>query len=369
MSRQRLRAGMIEGATIPCPHCEGRGVIRSVGSMALRVLRAVEEYCQRENLMAITLRIPPEIALYILNHKRAQLTSIEDRHGVYIYIESKPSLAASSYEIERGTNVPFEPRKTAAATAVTVESELEVNDDVPEDEADETGDVADTEEREDAPQTEEARTGEGEGRRRKRRRRRGRDRGDRPGGQGQPQPRPAHAAAEERPDLQTNADDDGDAEGEADGPDDEIEAAAPQAGAPGENGEGRRRRRRGRRGRRGRRPGENGSQAPQQHGSGYAAPSPIGHLPTPAEALDAPDWPATGGFDTRRGERPQNQPDAPRANVTPPKPEPAPEPEAKPERPSIASFFGFGSKPEEPASTPSEPQPERKGWWQKRSGG
>jgi ribonuclease E len=370
MSRQRLRAGMIEGATISCPHCEGRGVIRSVGSMALRVLRAVEEYCQRENLMAITLRIPPEIALYILNHKRAQLTSIEDRHGVYIYIESKPSLAASSYEIERGANVPFEPRK-AGAKAVTVESELEANDDVHEDEIDEPADVADTEEREDAPQAEEARGGEGEGRRRKRRRRRGRDRGDRGFGQGQPQPQQEQAAVDERPDLQANADDDGDAEGEADGPDDGSEAAPAQQGAPGDSSDGRRRRRRGRRGRRGRRPDENGSQAPQQHGSGYTAPSPIGHLPTPAEALDAPDWPATGGFDTRRGERPQaHQPDAPRANVTPPpKPEPAPEPEAKPERPSIASFFGFGAKPEEPANTPSEPQPERKGWWNKRSGG
>ena len=366
MSRQRLRAGMIEGATIPCPHCEGRGVIRSVGSMALRVLRAVEEYCQRENLIAITLRIPPEIALYILNHKRAQLTSVEDRHGVYIYIESRASLAASSYEIERGANVPFEPRK-AAAMAVTVESELEANDDIPEEEDDELADAPDTEEREDAPQAEEARGGEGDGRRRRRRRRRGRDR-DRGTGQGHPLPQPEHAAAEDRPDPQAHADDDGDAEGEAEGPEEEGEAAS-QPGAVGENGEARRRRRRGRRGRRGRRPGENGTHAPQQHGSGYTSPSPIGHLPTPAEALDAPDWPAPGGFDTHRGERPAPLPEAPRVNVTPtPKPGPSPEPEAKPERPSIASFFGFGSKPDEPASAPSEPQPERKGWWNKRSG-
>ena len=165
MSRQRLRAGMIEGATIPCPHCEGRGVIRSVGSMALRVLRAVEEYCQRERIQAVTLRIPPEIALYILNHKRAQLTSIEDRHGVYIYIESKASLAASSYEIERGASVPFEPRK-ASAKAVTVESELEENDDVHEEAAeDEAPDEAEadiSEVREDAPQGEGQRSEDGQ---------------------------------------------------------------------------------------------------------------------------------------------------------------------------------------------------------------
>jgi ribonuclease E len=370
MSRQRLRAGMVEGATISCPHCEGRGVIRSVGSMALRVLRAVEEYCQREKLIAITLRIPPEIALYILNHKRAQLTSIEDRHGVYIYVESKASLAASSYEIERGTNVPFEPRK-AAAKAVTVESELEANDDVHEEEDDDdVVEVAETEERDDAPQAEEAR-GDGDGRRRRRRRRRGRDR-DRERGPGQDRGQPQHqaeqAATDDHPAPQ-DGDDEAGADGEPEGSesDEADNAGQQQQGAFGENGEGRRRRRRGRRGRRGRRDGEGASHAPQQHGgAAYGAPSPIGHLPTPADALDAPDWPATGGFDTQRGERPQAHQPAP---PPPPKPEPVPEPEAKPDRPSIASFFGFGPKPEEtPAAPPSESRPERKGWWNKRSG-
>jgi ribonuclease E len=369
MSRQRLRAGMIEGATIPCPHCEGRGVIRSVGSMALRVLRAVEEYCQRERLIAITLRISPEIALYILNHKRAQLTSIEDRHGVYIYIESKSSLAASSYEIERGTNVPFEPRKVAAK-AVTVESELEANDDVHEDEdEDDTPEAVEAEERDDAPQAEEGRTGDGEGRRKRRRRRRGRDRDrdrDRGFGQGQPPAQPEMAAVA---DQAEDGEGDGDADGDAEGADsEETDSGNQQPAAFGESGEGqRRRRRRGRRGRRGRRPGEDGSHTLHQQHSEPRAPSPIGHLPTPAEALDAPDWPATGGFDTRRGERPQADP--PRvAPPLPPAPEPVAESEAKADRPSIASFFGFGAKPEEQPPAPSEPKPERKGWWNKRIG-
>ncbi len=370
MSRQRLRAGMVEGATISCPHCEGRGVIRSVGSMALRVLRAVEEYCQREKLIALTLRIPPEIALYVLNHKRAQLTSIEDRHGVYIYIESKPSLAASTYEIERGASVPFEPRK-AAAKAVTVESELEVNDDVLEDDEEEAADVTEVEDREDAPQPEAARAGEaeGDGRRRRRRRRRGRDRDrDRPG-QGQPAAAPEMAANDERPEPHADGDDEGDGD-EGDGPEGEGNDTQQQPASFGENGEGqRRRRRRGRRGRRGRREGGGSGYEQPQQSSGTPAPSPIGHLPTPAEALDAPDWPATGGFDTRRGERPHHQERAAAPPPPPPKPAPAPEPaEPKADRPSIASFFGFNSKPEEQSATPSEPRPERKGWWNKRSG-
>jgi ribonuclease E len=245
MSRQRLRAGMIEGATISCPHCEGRGVIRSVGSMALRVLRAVEEYCQHEKLLALTLRIPPEIALYILNHKRAQLTSIEDRHGVYIYIESKASLAASTYEIERGASVPFEPRKPAAAKAVTVESELEANDDdVREDDEEETTDAPDTEEREDSAQTEEARAaGENDGRRRRRRRRRGRDRDRAPGEQ--PQPAQAEAAPfVERADSAADANgDESDADAEGSEGDDNEPGTQPAAPS-GEAGEGQRRRRR-----------------------------------------------------------------------------------------------------------------------------
>jgi ribonuclease E len=382
MSRQRLRAGMVEGATIPCPHCEGRGVIRSVGSMALRVLRAVEEYCQREKLQAITLRVPPEIALYILNHKRAQLTAIEDRRGVYIYIESKAALAASSYEIERGAAVPFEPRKSVAA-AVTVESELEANDDVHDVVHEDSGGVSEVTEVEERDEGEHVQQPRGEqdggGRRGKRRRRRGgRDR-DRERGPGhEPRgigPQPETPFADERPPVAAEAagvdGDDGDEgdEGDADG---NVAASA----SPGENGEGqRRKRRRGRRGRRGRRQDEGGG-VPYQ---GAPAASPLGHLPTPADALDAPDWPSTGGYDTTPGapppvprsfEQPRREPrpeprepamaDAPKADA--PRGE-----EPKQERSSIASFFGFGTKPEESNGEPepSEPRPQRKGWWRK----
>jgi ribonuclease E len=370
MSRQRLRAGMVEGATISCPHCEGRGVIRSVGSMALRVLRAVEEYCQRERLMAITLRIPPEIALYILNHKRAQLTAIEERHGVYIYIESKASLAASSYEIERGANVPFEPRK-AAAKAVTVESELEANDDDDahdEPEEDTDTEVAETDDREEAAQGDQERPqGDRDGRRRRRRRRRGRDR-DRNFDQGPaPEGQQPEAAAHEHAETDSSESDGADEPDEAEGEDTDNGQQRP-AGFN-ENGEGgRRRRRRGRRGRRGRRP-EGGAEGNPGYAAQTTAPSPIGHLPTPADALEAPDWPSTGGFDTSPGSRPPR----PRDIETPP-PAVQPQPvEPKPaERPTtIASLFGFGPKAEEPPPSPTpsgEPRPERKGWWQKRIG-
>jgi ribonuclease E len=389
MSRQRLRAGMVEGATIPCPHCEGRGVIRSVGSMALRVLRAVEEYCQREKMQAITLRVSPEIALYILNHKRAQLTAIEDRRGVYIFIEAKTSLAASAYEIERGASVPFEPRKAVAASAVTVESEMEANDDVHE-VTDDDGPAEVTVVEDDREESERparaARDDQDDGKRRKRRRRRGgRDRGDRERGPapGQPPgvgPQPDAPFADDRPLAAADAgsdaddDDDGDAEGDANG---NLEAGQ-QPAAVGENGEGlRRKRRRGRRGRRGRRPDEGGG-VPYQGAQGGAPASPLGHLPTPAQALDAPDWPATGGFDTTPGAAPRTY-DAPRPRREPavapreavysdaPKADAPRAEEPKAERSSIASFFGFGAnKPEEGDEGGSDSKPQRKGWWQRK---
>jgi ribonuclease E len=231
-----------------------------------------------------------------------------------------------------------------------------------------------------------ARDDQDDGKRRKRRRRRGgRDRGDRERGPapGQPPgvgPQPDAPFADDRPLAAADAgsdaddDDDGDAEGDANG---NLEAGQ-QPAAVGENGEGlRRKRRRGRRGRRGRRPDEGGG-VPYQGGQAGAPASPLGHLPTPAQALDAPDWPATGGFDTTPGAtpraydalRPRREPavapreavysDAPKADA--PRAE-----EPKAERSSIASFFGFGAnKPEEGDDGGSDSKPQRKGWWQRK---
>ena len=100
--------------------------------------------------------------------------------------------------------------------------------------------------------------------------------------------------------------------------------------------------------------------------------SPLGSLPTPAEALDAPDWPA-GGFDTQPGERPRVHVPRRSGDLTeaeaPTKPAPIldeqPVAEAKPERSSIAAFFGFGAKPPTTDSEPADSKPSRKGWWQK----
>ncbi|MFK5012109.1 ribonuclease E, partial [Klebsiella pneumoniae] len=74
MSRQRLRTGVLEGSTSQCPHCQGTGIIRSVESVALAVLRGIEDHLLRDQRHAINVFTTSEVALYILNNKRAFIT-------------------------------------------------------------------------------------------------------------------------------------------------------------------------------------------------------------------------------------------------------------------------------------------------------
>src|SRR5689334_3614239 len=101
MSRQRLRAGVVASSTVICPHCGGQGIVRSVESTALRVLRALEEEGQRGRAAAIVVHVANEVALYALNQKRRELSRIETEHGMEISFEPKEGLAAGTFELER----------------------------------------------------------------------------------------------------------------------------------------------------------------------------------------------------------------------------------------------------------------------------
>ncbi|MBO6905735.1 MAG: ribonuclease E/G, partial [Parvibaculum sp.] len=81
MSRQRMRSGVLEGSTVICPHCSGTGLVRSVESMALHVLRGVEAEAIKGRAAAFTVKVPGEVAIYILNQKRANLLDVEERYG------------------------------------------------------------------------------------------------------------------------------------------------------------------------------------------------------------------------------------------------------------------------------------------------
>ncbi|TIL39580.1 MAG: ribonuclease E/G, partial [Mesorhizobium sp.] len=69
MSRQRIRASVLESTMKPCPHCGGTGHVRSDSSVALMVVRAIEEFLLKDSRSHITVRTPAATALYVLNHK------------------------------------------------------------------------------------------------------------------------------------------------------------------------------------------------------------------------------------------------------------------------------------------------------------
>ena len=106
MSRQRLRQGMLEGSTRPCPHCEGTGLVRSVSSSALSVLRGIEENLMSRKAENLTVYCHPEVANYIVNDKREHLLSLETSYGVSIFIVPRERVLPWDCEIERGAERP-----------------------------------------------------------------------------------------------------------------------------------------------------------------------------------------------------------------------------------------------------------------------
>src|SRR6185295_15062686 len=121
MSRQRLRTGVLEGSTSQCPHCQGTGIIRSVESVALAVLRALEDHLLRDARNSITVVTTAEVALYILNNKRPFVTDMEKRHGIAIAIQASDRMQGANFAIERSAHQPT-PQRTAERAVVNMES-------------------------------------------------------------------------------------------------------------------------------------------------------------------------------------------------------------------------------------------------------
>ncbi|WP_315923355.1 ribonuclease E/G [Mesorhizobium sp. SP-1A] len=102
MSRQRIRASVLESTMKPCPHCGGTGHVRSDSSVALAVVRAIEDFLLKDSRSHITVRTPVATALYVLNHKRSTLTELETRFGLTITLEADDSVGSQHYVITRG---------------------------------------------------------------------------------------------------------------------------------------------------------------------------------------------------------------------------------------------------------------------------
>jgi ribonuclease E len=290
MSRQRIRTGMVEGSTTQCPHCQGTGVVRSTESVALSVLRSLEDWLRTHTPCDLVAICSPDVALYILNQKRTYLHDIETRHNVTISALASDKMQGANFYIEK---------VAVSAGDGTVSAAISQNDRI----------IVPFESEQDANVDDKGRS------RRKRRRRRDRD--DSP---------------------ESHEDNRASARSERDVPEDDEDAAPPASreavqvdDESGEDGEKprRRSRRRGRRGGRNQR-GAKGSEAGASEASETAASGEAG------PAADQPDYytPTAQHADDESLEERKEQPqtvaaeaEAPAAIVEPAPSEPEPEPE------------------------------------------
>ncbi|MBR0855315.1 Rne/Rng family ribonuclease [Bradyrhizobium liaoningense] len=402
MSRQRIRASVLESSTDPCPHCGGTGHVRSVSSVALQLLRGLEEILMKGATHNLVVRTRTDVALYVLNHKRGHLRDLENSFKVTLSIIADPSVSGpQAYLIDRGEQVHTLEAAKALLAAQASASPPPLAEEAYDDEEFDAELESEVESEETEGLAEEQAAGEAaseqDGQRRKRRRRR-RGRGGQRDGElredGAPSlPEPAMVAGEGEED----------AESEQDGEEGEDQAAQ----ARGEQqGSGERRRRRGRRGGRRRRGGSGEEGLAGSIGDELAGNA-------PAEATDAvADFDGVGGEaapsiaqDEHTTEPELSQPE-PRTEVqaeAPAQPEPAPASVAAEEEPADDKAarrrstvrekvsFLLSTQPEpatpvaeatEPVAPPApavEPAPEaasetpaaprRAGWWSRRFGG
>ena len=239
MSRQRIRASVLESTTQVCSHCGGTGHVRSQSSVALHVLRGIEEYLLKNTTHNIAVRTTPDIALYLLNHKRQTIVDYEVRFGVAIIIDADGSVGSQHFAIDRGEPVE---------NPVKIESLFNFAA-IPDDDDDIVVEVDEEEEEEleakpaAAERPAQRAEGDGDGRKRKRRRRRrGRN------GSGEPVAADSNSAEAEEGDTGSDDEDEGD----------ESVATTSETRDEGDETQRRKRRRRGKRG--GRRNREEGGE-------------------------------------------------------------------------------------------------------------
>jgi ribonuclease E len=337
MSRQRIRTGVLESSSIPCPHCAGTGFVRSTPSVALQVLRSIEETLIKNSGYNLVVRTRTEAAFYILNQKRIHLRELETRFGVAISIVADDSLhGTTTYAIERGEPA-LKLEHKSAATGIQIDAIIPVDEPDEDIEVEAEAEEETTEEAQGGEERGEEAEGEGGGRRRRRlRRRRGRDRDAFAG----------EAQGEE-------GEESGETEGESDEEEAEVavsgtEAATTEAGES-EDERGGRRRRRGRRGGRGRGRDEAVEFAMEE---GFVAPdeaqaAPASDEPVPAEA-------------SAEAEAEEPRPAAESEHIVAPS-RPVAEAPVPPPAPVIPE-----PEPVAVVLTPPDPErPKRAGWWSK----
>ncbi|TIO10484.1 ribonuclease E/G [Mesorhizobium sp.] len=395
MSRQRIRASVLESTMKPCPHCGGTGHVRSDSSVALMVVRAIEEFLLKDSRSHITVRTPAATALYVLNHKRGTLVELESRFGLTITVEADDTVGAQHYAIFRGALAEkpegFVEVRTLPAY---VEPEEPADEIVIEEEEDEA--VAPAEQPRHAQQPQQPRLGEdGEGRdrkRRKRRRRRGGKDRDR-----------EHGAPVEGAYVSAAADGVAEAVSDQDtGADHEAQVGVTEAVETSDDGQGKKRRRGKRGGKRNRREDGDGvvdagtaesidaSESEVLEGVAIASEAEVAATPVEEPAALAPANDDTPSVEKPKKPRRAAKPKKAAADVVAEAPVAEPEASAEPPAP-VSEETAAAAVEKTPKVRPSrrkpvpvdapvvpivsstvvdeaktEDKPKRAGWWQKK---
>ncbi|USE34399.1 ribonuclease E [Endozoicomonas sp. SCSIO W0465] len=101
MSRQRLRPSLGETSGVVCPRCSGQGTIRDIESLALSILRLMEEEAMKDKTSEIRAQVPVPVAAFLLNEKRKMIAKIEKRHDARIIVIPNANLETPHYDVQR----------------------------------------------------------------------------------------------------------------------------------------------------------------------------------------------------------------------------------------------------------------------------
>jgi len=320
MSRQRLRTGVLEATTRPCPHCDGTGLVRTASSAGLSALRLIEDEAAKGKGTIIRLGASTEAAIYLLNEKRADLVEIEQRYGVSVEVVPEGEQEGAKMSVSSAGPRPLHAPKFEPIVDDEDDADLpeEDDEDFAEDQAEEREARHLRRERSERGDGEDAHD-EGNGRKKKRRRRRG--------GRNRNRDREDVAEGENGDERDAEGDSDSDSDAEI------GDEAAIRDDSGTDEGENRpkKRRRRGGRGRKRREDGEVEPQGDADESLPRGEEADADSQPTPEAAdliaAEAPALPA----------EPEGEPEAPAEDAPPAKPKRVRAPRKKKEAAPVAA--------------------------------
>ncbi|MGB7285651.1 MAG: ribonuclease E/G, partial [Salaquimonas sp.] len=133
MSRQRIRASVLESTMEVCPVCQGVGHVRSQSSFAIHIIRAIDDHMNRNGRFDAVVKVAPATAMFILNNKRQAVSELESRHGVNISFESDYHMQAHDFTVEKGAPATRIPAPQKAVNPMDFDTDVaEAEADAPE---------------------------------------------------------------------------------------------------------------------------------------------------------------------------------------------------------------------------------------------